>query len=201
MKMPNNLDRTERRVVVKSYFDDLRFALDETFSTQHDNILLAGDLLRETLLADSQVFVLGNGGSSSQSNHTEAEFFFWKHESTNKSIRGGIRSLSSNSDALTALANDHGDAYTFSFQLSTLAKKGDSVLAISTSGNSRNVYEALNRGHEMGIKSIGLYGKSGGNAINLTDIPILVQGSTDTNVIQDVHSSLCHILLRLALGN
>jgi D-sedoheptulose 7-phosphate isomerase len=193
------LEASSQQKLIEDYQKELNCALSATFESQFGNLISAGKLLRETLVAGNQIFLLGNGGSSSQCNHAEADFYYWKERDAAHAIQGSIRSLSANSDALTAFANDHGEISLFSIQLKNTCQSGDAVLAISTSGNSANICDALNTAKRLGLSKVGLLGRDGGQAMNHLDIGIIVKGSEDTNIIQDIHSSLCHILLKLIM--
>lgn len=185
--------------LIENYQRELSSALSDTFKSQIRNLMDAGKILRDTLLNGNQIFLIGNGGSSSQCNHAEAEFYYWKKNVVNQRLRGSIRSLSANPDTLTAIANDEGEESMFSMQLKSIYKNGDSILAISTSGQSSDIYNALYIADNLGLSTVGLLGKNGGKALELLDVCIMVQTSMDTNIIQDVQSSLCHILLKLVM--
>lgn len=193
------LEKSHSKQLIRNYQEELISAQLNTFKLQEEKLLSAGRLLRRALLDGKQVFLLGNGGSSSQCNHAEAEFYYWKEHEANDAIRGSIRSLSANPDALTAFANDYGEESLFSIQLRSISRHGDIVLAISTSGNSANIYNALHTADILGLSKIGLLGRDGGKAISLLDICIMVKGTKDTNIIQDIQSSLCHMLVQLAM--
>lgn len=193
------LEVSQQQKLIEDYQKELSSAFSDTFESQYENLISAGQLLRKTLVNGNQIFLLGNGGSSSQCNHAEAEFYYWKERDAAHAIRGSMRSLTANSDALTAFANDHGNATLFSIQLKHICQPGDAVLAISTSGNSADICDALYTADRLGLSKVGLLGRDGGQAINHIDIGIVVKGSEDTNIIQDVHSSLCHILLKLIM--
>jgi phosphoheptose isomerase len=193
------LEASQQQKFIEDYQKELSYAISATFEFQYENLISAGQLLRKALITGNQIFLLGNGGSSSQCNHAEAEFYYWKERDAAHTIRGSMRSLTANSDALTAFANDRGDAALFSIQLKHICQPGDAVLAITTSGNSPDICDALYTADRLGLSKVGLLGRDGGQAINHLDIGIIVKGSEDTNIIQDVHSSLCHILLKLIM--
>jgi phosphoheptose isomerase len=194
------LEAFQQQKLIEDYQKELSSAIDETFKSQRENLMSAGQLLRNILLAGNQIFLMGNGGSSSQCNHLEAEFYYWKERNIDSgAIRGSMRSLSANSDALTAFANDHGVASLFSIQLKSICQPEDAVLAISTSGHSTDIFDALCTADYLGLSKVGLLGRDGGKALNYLDICIMAKGSEDTNIIQDIHSSLCHVLLKLVM--
>ena len=98
---------------------------------------------------------------------------------------------------LTAASNDFGFEYVFSRQIEALASRDDTLIAISTSGNSGNVIEAVNMAHEKGLYVIGLLGGNGGKLEKLVDLPVIVP-SAETARIQEAHALIGHILCDLA---
>ena len=104
--------------------------------------------------------------------------------------------LTTDSSLLTAISNDHAYDYVFARQLQALGRPGDIALAISTSGNSPNVLEALKQARASQITTIGLLGNTGGQAASLVDLALIVP-HTDTPRIQEVHITVSHILCEL----
>jgi D-sedoheptulose 7-phosphate isomerase len=148
------------------------------------------DLLIETYKNDRHVFSCGNGGSLCDSMH-------FAEELTGR-YRKNRRSLPALSIAdpshLTCTANDFGYKDVFGRYLDGWAKPGDTLLAISTSGNSKNIIEAVQAAKQKGAKSIGLLGKTGGVLKDIVDIPIIVP-SLITDRIQEIHIKLIHIFI------
>lgn len=194
------IGRSYSQKLLENYQVELQSAIESTFKIQRENILKAGNILREALENGQQVLLMGNGGSSSQCNHAEAEYYYWRERKAPPSIKGSMRSLTANPDALTAFANDYGGEELFSIQLKSISKSGDIVLVISTSGMSKNICNALKTADLIGLTKIGLLGGDGGKAASYLDINIIVEQTTDTNIIQDIQSSICHILLQLAVA-
>jgi D-sedoheptulose 7-phosphate isomerase len=147
----------------------------------------------KTFKAGGKVILLGNGGSAADCQHVAAEFIgrFQKERLSLPAI-----SLTTDTSALTALANDYGFEKVFARQLAGLGRKGDVVLAFSTSGNSCNVLEAVRLAKKMGIKSIGLTGHHGGALAPLCDIAIIVPSKV-TARIQEAHITIAHCLCEL----
>jgi len=139
------------------------------------------------------VYILGNGGSASDSQHMAAELVgrFNKEKRPLAAI-----SLATNTSILTAIGNDYGYEYSFSKQIEAHAKKGDIVFAISTSGNAKNVLEAALKAKKMKIKTVGLSGKGGGCLAKVCDISLVVP-SNSTARIQEAHITAIHILCEL----
>lgn len=137
-----------------------------------------------------KTLLAGNGGSAADAQHIAAEFvsrFYFDRE--------GIPSIALTTDTsiLTAIGNDYGYEKLFSRQVQAQGKKGDIFIGISTSGNSKNILEALQMCKEKGILSVGLTGLSGGNMHELCDYCIKVP-SNETPRIQEAHILIAHIL-------
>ena len=160
---------------------------------QLDNIEKAASLIIGSLKNGGKVLVFGNGGSAADSQHMAAELV-GRFEKERKAL--GAIALTTNTSALTAIANDYGYDATFSRQIEALAKPGDVAFGISTSGNSKNVIEAVKVARTMGLKAVGLTGNDGGRLKRECDICIVV-GSNQTPRIQESHLTICHILCQL----
>lgn len=145
-------------------------------------------LFDEVLAKRGTVFVIGNGGSAAEAQHFSAELVGrYKRE------RRGYPSLALTTDtsALTAISNDYGYRAVFSRQLRALAKPGDVLVVLSTSGNSENCLEAITAARELSIKTIALLGKTGGIIKDASDIALVVP-SNDTARIQEIHLHIIH---------
>jgi D-sedoheptulose 7-phosphate isomerase len=94
------------------------------------------------------------------------------------------------------VSNDYSFEEIFSRQINALGRKGDVLVAISTSGNSRNVKRALIQAHKMGLKTIGLLGKNGGSCKNYVDVPMIIP-SNNTARIQEIHILIEHLLCEI----
>ncbi|RAX58820.1 phosphoheptose isomerase [Helicobacter monodelphidis] len=153
-------------------------------------VLKALDLIVSALDCGGKLLIFGNGGSAADAQHIAAEL-----TGRYKKERKGIAAiaLSTDTSALTAIANDYGYAYVFARQVEALAKKGDVLLGISTSGHSENVLLALEKGREYGCSLIGMSGKGGGKMNDLCDINLVIP-SDDTPRIQEMHITIGHIL-------
>jgi len=156
-------------------------------------ILKMSEMIASTLDNKGTVFWMGNGGSSSDSMHISAELIgrFNKNRRPLSSI-----ALSTDSAALTCIANDYGFEHIFSRQIEALGRENDCVVGISTSGMSINILNGINSAKRKGIKTIGLLGKGGGGVQEICDLSIVVD-SNSTARIQEVHITLGHILCDL----
>lgn len=150
----------------------------------------AADALINAYLAGHKAMFFGNGGSAADAQHLAAEFLgrYLKERAPLPAL-----ALNTNTSAVTAIGNDYGFEQTFARQLRALSCPGDVVVGISTSGNSRNVIEALICAHELGLFTIAMTGASGGRMRGLVDVLIDVP-SEETPRIQE-----CHILAGHAL--
>jgi len=161
------------------------------------NIEKAVRIIRDRVIAGGKILIFGNGGSAADSQHIAAEFV-GRFKLERKAIPA--LALTTNTSTLTALSNDYGYAVTFKRQLQALGNKGDIAIAISTSGNAKNVIEAVETAKEKGLTVIGLTGKGGGSLKPLCDISIVVD-SEDTARIQESHILIGHIIAEIVESN
>ncbi len=168
--------------------------LRETFFQENaEEVNDLARLLAVILAKEGKILLCGNGGSAADCQHIAAEF-------TNRFMleRPPLPAvaLTTDTSALTAIGNDYSFDEVFDKQLRALGRKGDALIAISTSGNSANVVKAIETARELGIMVIGLTGKDGGTMKSLCD-HILIVRSENTALIQEVHITIGHILCRL----
>lgn len=138
----------------------------------------------------NKIIIFGNGGSAADAQHIVAEFIgrFQKERKSLPAI-----ALTTDSSIITSLSNDYSYNIVFSRQCESLVSKGDVILGISTSGNSKNVEEGIKTAKSKGAITIGLLGGNGGTISEIVDIPIIVE-STNTARIQEVHRVIYHII-------
>jgi phosphoheptose isomerase len=139
----------------------------------------------------AQLYVCGNGGSASISNHLACDHS--KGAQTDTDLRPKVVSLSTNMETITAIANDISYDEIFVYQLRTLAEKGDVLLTISSSGDSENVVRAAQWAKENGLDVISFTGFEGGRTAELATVNLHVDGD-NYGVVEDVHQGLMHIL-------
>ena len=157
------------------------------------NIEKAVRLITDCIRRGGKLLIFGNGGSAADSQHIAAEFV-GRFKLERKAM--SAIALTTNTSTLTALSNDYSYDISFKRQVESLGNKGDVSLAISTSGNAKNVIEAVKTSKEKGLKTIALTGKNGGSLAPLCDISI-VASSEDTARIQEVHILVGHIIAEL----
>ncbi|PUE66653.1 D-sedoheptulose 7-phosphate isomerase [Arcobacter caeni] len=164
-----------------------------TIKAIEDKLEKASLLVIETLRNGNKILLCGNGGSAADAQHIAAEL-----TGRYKSDRRGLPAISLTTDtsALTSIGNDYGYDRVFDRQVEALAQKGDLLIGISTSGNSKNVINALKTATEMGCKTLGFSGRDGGNMNNICDINLIVP-STDTPRIQEMHILIGHIICQI----
>lgn len=137
------------------------------------------------------LYVCGNGGSASISNHLVCDHS--KGGQTDTDLRPKVVSLATNIEMITAIANDIAFDDVFAYQLRTLAEKGDVLLTISASGDSENVVRAAEWANKNGVEVISFTGFKGGRTAKLAKVNLHVKGD-NYGVVEDAHQSLMHIL-------
>jgi D-sedoheptulose 7-phosphate isomerase len=147
----------------------------------------------ETYKSENKVIICGNGGSASDALHFAAEMVvrFEKNRTALPCI-----ALSSNTSTLTAIGNDFGYDASFSRQLEAFAKEGDIFIAISTSGNSKNVIDALTLAKKLNIFTVGFTNSSGGKMKYMCDLCFCAPSQTTART-QECHILLVHIIAKL----
>lgn len=175
-----------------NYFDAYADALRNAMATaDRAQFLAASELLEEVMKNGGRVFVCGNGGSAAIANHLVCDHM--KGARANSTFHARVTSLSSNIEILTAIANDLAYDKVFEFQLSCEASANDALIAISSSGNSPNIINALNWARSHGIASIAMTGFGGGEARRLADISLHV-AADNYGIVEDVHQAFMHSL-------
>ncbi len=148
-------------------------------------------VLVECFKNGGRLLIAGNGGSAAQAQHLAAEFV-GKYEKLERPPYSAI-ALSVDTSILTAWSNDYSFDLVFARQVEAHARKGDVFLGISTSGNSKNILEALQIAKARGVATVVFLGKDGGKTKGMADIEFIVP-STSTGRIQEVHNTLLHAL-------
>ena len=164
--------------------------IEKTIEVMIPQIEEASNLVIETLKAGNKILLCGNGGSAADAQHIAAELT-GRYKVERRGLAG--IALTTDTSALTAIANDYGFDRIFDRQVEALAKEGDLLIGISTSGNSLNILSALLLAKEMGATTLGLSGKDGGKLNYACDINLVVP-SDDTPRIQEMHILIGHIL-------
>jgi len=179
---------------IRGRFDDLAGVLRLTEEHLAPRIGDAAELILAAYRQGGAVFAFGNGGSAADAQHLVGELVgrFLRE-------RPGFRAqaLGTDTAVLTSVANDYGFDHIFARELLANARAGDVAIAITTSGNSPNVVQALKAGREMGLKTIALTGAGGGLCGPLADVLLDVPCSGPTPRIQEAHGVVYHILCEI----
>ena len=178
---------------IKKYLNesaDLKRRVAETLAGE---ILQAANLIRDSLAKGGKLLLMGNGGSAGDAQHIAAELV-GRYKKERRALPA--IALTVDTSAITAIGNDYGYDAIFERQVEALARPGDVILGISTSGNSENVVRGLKRANAMGVHTIALLGNQGGKARSLAKIAIVVP-SADTARIQETHITIGHIICEL----
>ncbi|MDE3012232.1 MAG: phosphoheptose isomerase [Pseudomonadota bacterium] len=184
------MDLTTR--IEKHFRESARLKL-EVVSQLTAPIALAADKMVQCLLGEGKVLACGNGGSAADAQHFSAELL-----NRFEMERPGLAAmaLTTDSSTLTSIANDYAYVQIFSKQVRALGHGGDVLLAISTSGNSDNVLEAIEAAHERDMSVVALTGRDGGKiarALGSHDV-LLNVASPSTARVQEVHILILHCL-------
>jgi len=180
------------KIIERHFFEHQEVILNTLLKVQ-ENLVSSATLLTDCLCKGGTVFWCGNGGSAADSQHLAAELVgrFKKDRKPLRSI-----ALTTDTSVLTCVANDYIYDDIFSRQLEALARSDDVLVAISTSGNSENVFRALKKSEDLGVKTIAFLGKDGGQAKSIANLSIVIP-SESTARIQEAHILIGHILCDL----
>ena len=179
--------------IINSYIEESKKALDTFLELDKINILNASKLIVKAFKSGNKVLMCGNGGSASDAQHFAAELI-----GRFKSNRPSFAAISLNTDtsALTAIANDYDFTDVFSRQVEGIGKKGDILLAISTSGNSKNIIKAAIQAKKQKLNIISLTGSNTSVLEKNSDLCIKVPSKV-TSHIQELHIIVVHLLCTL----
>ena len=155
--------------------------------------------LTASLRSGGKAIFCGNGGSAADSQHLATELIVRLTSKNNRQALPAI-SLTTNSSIITACANDYGFDQIFSRQIEALGQKGDILFAISTSGNSKNIINAVFTANEKGLTTVGFLGCNGGKLAAMVNHPLVIP-SVDVQRIQECHIAVGHIIISLAEKN
>lgn len=162
-------------------------AIDDAYL---ESVTRAASALVSALRAGGKLLIMGNGGSAADAQHIAAELV-GRYQIERRAL--AAIALTTDSSILTAWSNDYNYETVFSRQVEALARPGDVVWGISTSGNSRNVVRAFEAAKALDILTMGLLGRDGGELAPLTDYPMIVHLSA-TDQIQTAHMLTYHAL-------
>ncbi len=173
---------------VRQHIHQHQAAID-ALNAQESTIQVHGEMLIAALRAGGKILVCGNGGSAADAQHLAAELV-GRFGHTRRGLPA--IALTTDSSALTSIGNDFGFDAVFARQVEALARPGDVLIGISTSGNSRNVIEAIQAASALGVTTLGLLGGAGGALKTMLDYA-LIAPSSETPRIQECHILIAHI--------
>jgi len=190
------VEPTDPRDHARDYLTEAAGVMAAVADTCLEDIVAASELLIQSFRAEGTLLICGNGGSAADAQHLATEFV---SALTLDRIRPAMRAiaLTTDSSALTAIANDFGVERMFARQVEAIGRAGDVLLAISTSGNSPNVLAAAESAREQEMRVVALTGATGGGLAALADVAVRVP-STVTAHIQECHLAIEQLLALLA---
>jgi D-sedoheptulose 7-phosphate isomerase len=169
--------------VQQTFVDEQAAALEKAVET-----------VAKALAAGNKLLLFGNGGSAADAQHIAAELV-GRLQRERRPL--AAIALTTDTSALTAIANDYGYDEVFARQVRALGRRGDVALAISTSGNSQSVLNAVDACGEHGITTIALTGGTGGELARIADLTLCVSAGRNSNRIQETHILIGHVLCDL----
>lgn len=178
---------------IKDEFSSHLETINKVIETMEESLVQASQLAVETLKNGNKILLCGNGGSAADAQHIAAELT-GRYKTERRGLPG--IALTTDTSALTAIGNDYGYDRVFDRQVEALANKGDLIIGISTSGNSKNIVSALKLGRELGCKTLGFSGRDGGAMNEVCDINLIVP-SNNTPRIQEMHILFGHTICQI----
>ena len=180
---------------IKRTFEDSITVKQKVIDEGAYKVLLdAGNVIAESISKKGKLLICGNGGSAADAQHLAAEFLIRLTSDVNRDSIPAL-SLAQDTSTLTACINDYGSDDIFKRVFSALSSDGDVLLAITTSGNSKNIIETLKLANERGIYSLGFLGGDGGEALKYCNTAFIVPDKV-TARIQESHITAGHALLQ-----
>lgn len=179
---------------IRELFRESARVRDVFLAEQSVALAQAVDLVADALGGGHTVILFGNGGSAADAQHIAAELV-GRFLGERKAL--AAVALTTDTSALTAIANDYGYEHVFARQLLALGRPGDVAVAISTSGKSPNVLRAVEAARTLGLRVVGLTGGDGGPLAGLVDVHLNVSASTLSPRIQETHILVGHVLCEL----
>jgi D-sedoheptulose 7-phosphate isomerase len=163
------------------------------FDSHSDKVARAAEVIIDSIQSGGKVLIFGNGGSAADAQHIAAELV--NRLNYDRPPIAAI-ALTTDTSILTSVGNDSSFDELFERQLRALGRAGDVAIAISTSGNSTNVLRAVDAARELGIRTVGLAGRSGGRLAAAVDVALVVE-TESTQRIQETHITIGHILCEM----
>lgn len=178
---------------VQKEFESHLQTIKDCMGAMENDIVDVSKIIIDALKNGNKILLCGNGGSAADAQHIAAELT-GRYKTERRGLPG--IALTTDTSALTAIGNDYGYDRVFDRQVEALANSGDVLIGISTSGNSQNIINAFKIAKELGCKTIGLSGKSGGAMNDVCDINLVIP-SDNTPRIQEMHILIGHTICQL----
>ncbi|HYH57426.1 MAG TPA: D-sedoheptulose 7-phosphate isomerase [Anseongella sp.] len=178
---------------IRQHFEEAASVLSAFLSDAHniEKIALAGNIMVQAIRSGNKIIACGNGGSMCDAMHFAEEL-----SGRYRADRPALPAVSiSDPSHLSCVGNDYGYPYVFSRYIEALGRKGDVLLAISSSGNSENILNAVEAARKMNMEVIGLTGKSGGKMAGWCDVEIRAPASPYADRAQEIHIKVIHSLI------
>ena len=180
--------------VRQTFVDSISVKQEILDNESYEVLVDAGNIIANSISNGGKLLLCGNGGSAADAQHLAAEFLIRLTSGVNRESIPAL-SLAQDTSTLTACINDYGSDDIFKRVFSALSSKGDTLLVISTSGNSRNIIETLKLAKERDIFSLGFLGNEGGEALQYCNSAFIVPSKV-TARIQESHITAGHALLQ-----
>jgi D-sedoheptulose 7-phosphate isomerase len=184
-----------RQAFIQDELDASAGVMRKTFELCADSIVRSVDLIIRALNGHHKILLCGNGGSAADAQHLATEFVIRMDPALRRPAIPAI-ALTTDSSMLTAGANDIGYDSVFAREVEALGQEGDVLVAISTSGRSESVTNAVRAARARRMSTIGLLGNGGGTTAGLVDVAVIIP-SDNTQRIQEAHIAVGHILCAL----
>jgi D-sedoheptulose 7-phosphate isomerase len=184
----------DQLAVWKKSLNEGRDVLSQFLSqdSTYEQCVKFSSMLIETMKSGGNLFTCGNGGS-----HCDAMHFAEELTGRYRKDRRALGALAlGDASHVTCVSNDYGFEHIFARQVDGLGRKGDMLVGMSTSGNSKNVILAFEAAKKKGLKTVALLGKGGGKLKELADLAIVVPGESSDR-IQELHIKLIHIVIEV----
>ena len=194
-EVPPNITRKILKSKVENLFLESIDVKRKTLEQCTDIIIKISEKISESLINGNKILLCGNGGSAADAQHLAAELLGRLRSNINRQSLPAI-ALTMDSSSLTASGNDYSFEEHYARMVQSLAKPGDLLIGISTSGKSINIIKALQMAKKLKVTTIGLLGSDGGQAIKLCDLKVLVPSNT-TGRVQESHITIGHSIMEL----
>lgn len=180
---------------IETTVEDSIKAKKDFYATQSEKLISLSQKMAEVFKAGGKVLIFGNGGSASDAQHMAAEMI--GRMLFERNVHLPAIALTTDTSNITAIANDYSYDDIFTFQVNALGRRGDLALGLSTSGNSRNVLNAIEAAKSQGMYTVSFTGGSGGKLREICDLNLNVALGKNASMVQETHITLVHLAVDL----